>query len=324
MTKPRHGPLTAGEPVSSPTPRAAATSSPCGGRVFHTHRGMAEPRRHHRRPRRQRGPVRRRHPLRGLPPAAGRLHPDHEARRGRGVPQGRRPDRGLRRRVPRRPGAGGRAGSGARPAGCCGPSGSRAPWSPSRPADFAEIARRNVEQFFGGPAPAWQLVVASSAGAADDRPAGRHSTGSPGHARAVGLRWTPPRRPFYRRPGVLLRGHHDPAVPGRGSAARARRRVGCWESLVRGWHVEDLAVRPEHRMVGHTGFLVTARRLAPGVVPAASPATPAEPESGARRRGGNGSFPPGAPEGFPGASGGDGSGRAQPGRPPGTRSFSSP
>jgi tRNA (adenine57-N1/adenine58-N1)-methyltransferase len=41
----------------------------------------------------------------------------------------------------------------------------------------------------------------------------------------------------------------------------------AWESLVRGWHVEDLAVRPEHRMVGHTGFLVTARRLAPGVVP---------------------------------------------------------
>jgi len=38
-----------------------------------------------------------------------------------------------------------------------------------------------------------------------------------------------------------------------------------WESLVRGWHVEGLAVRPEHRMNGHTGFLVTARRLAPGV-----------------------------------------------------------
>jgi tRNA (adenine57-N1/adenine58-N1)-methyltransferase catalytic subunit len=31
--------------------------------------------------------------------------------------------------------------------------------------------------------------------------------------------------------------------------------------------VEGLAVRPQHRMVGHTGFLVTARRLAPGVVP---------------------------------------------------------
>lgn len=38
------------------------------------------------------------------------------------------------------------------------------------------------------------------------------------------------------------------------------------ETLVRGWHVEGLAVRPDHRMVGHTGFLVTARRLADGAV----------------------------------------------------------
>lgn len=38
----------------------------------------------------------------------------------------------------------------------------------------------------------------------------------------------------------------------------------AWESMVRGWHLEGLAVRPEHRMIGHTGFLVTARRLAPG------------------------------------------------------------
>ena len=40
----------------------------------------------------------------------------------------------------------------------------------------------------------------------------------------------------------------------------------AWETLLRGWHVEGLAVRPAHRMVGHTGFLVTARRLAPGAV----------------------------------------------------------
>lgn len=38
------------------------------------------------------------------------------------------------------------------------------------------------------------------------------------------------------------------------------------ETLVRDWHVDGLAVRPEHRMVGHTGFLVSARRLAPGVI----------------------------------------------------------
>jgi len=41
----------------------------------------------------------------------------------------------------------------------------------------------------------------------------------------------------------------------------------AWECLVRPWHVVGLAVRPDHRMQGHTAFLVTARRLAEGVVP---------------------------------------------------------
>ena len=41
----------------------------------------------------------------------------------------------------------------------------------------------------------------------------------------------------------------------------------AFETLVRPWHLEGLAVRPEHRMIGHTGFLLTARRLADGVKP---------------------------------------------------------
>ncbi|WP_308286134.1 tRNA (adenine-N1)-methyltransferase [Actinomycetospora soli] len=41
----------------------------------------------------------------------------------------------------------------------------------------------------------------------------------------------------------------------------------AWESLVRPWHSVGLAVRPEHRMIAHTAFLVTARRLADGVTP---------------------------------------------------------
>ena len=40
----------------------------------------------------------------------------------------------------------------------------------------------------------------------------------------------------------------------------------AWETLHRPWHLVGAAVRPEHRMVGHTAFLLTARRLAPGVV----------------------------------------------------------
>jgi tRNA (adenine57-N1/adenine58-N1)-methyltransferase len=40
----------------------------------------------------------------------------------------------------------------------------------------------------------------------------------------------------------------------------------AWETMVRSWHLEGLAVRPDHRMIGHTGFLLTSRRLAPGVL----------------------------------------------------------
>ena len=50
------------------------------------------------------------------------------------------------------------------------------------------------------------------------------------------------------------------------------------ESLVRGWHHEGLAVRPQHRMIGHTGFLIFARRLAPGAI---APARRRRPSKGA-------------------------------------------
>ncbi len=37
------------------------------------------------------------------------------------------------------------------------------------------------------------------------------------------------------------------------------------ETMLRLWQAEGLAVRPKHAMIGHTGFLIFARRLAPGV-----------------------------------------------------------
>ena len=49
-------------------------------------------------------------------------------------------------------------------------------------------------------------------------------------------------------------------------ATRAFTEPVAFESLVRPWHLQGLAVRPEHRMISHTGFLLTARRLAPGAV----------------------------------------------------------
>jgi tRNA (adenine57-N1/adenine58-N1)-methyltransferase len=68
------------------------------------------------------------------------------------------------------------------------------------------------------------------------------------------------------------------------------------ETIHRGWHVEGLAVRPDHRMVGHTGFLVYSRRLAPGVTAPAKRSRPAKgaygpdydgPRAAQESRGGN-------------------------------------
>jgi tRNA (adenine57-N1/adenine58-N1)-methyltransferase catalytic subunit len=143
-----------------------------------------------------------------------------------------------------------------------------------RRADFAEIARRNVEQFFGGVPAAWQLVNGEFGGAA---PAGDLDPLAPADCDRIIL--------DMLAPWDCLEAAAEALVPGGlvccyvatttqlSRTVEALRGQGgfdepaAWESLVRGWHVEGLAVRPEHRMVGHTGFLVTARRFAPGVVP---------------------------------------------------------
>ena len=36
--------------------------------------------------------------------------------------------------------------------------------------------------------------------------------------------------------------------------------VNVFEGLVRTWTVEGRSVRPDHRMVAHTGFIITARK----------------------------------------------------------------
>lgn len=146
-----------------------------------------------------------------------------------------------------------------------------------RRPDFAEIARRNVEQFFGGPPSAWQLVAGDF--------------GRPGEGDGEGAGEDPALTDFDRvildmlAPWDCVDAAACALVPGGlvccyvATTTQLSRTVealrghggfdepAAWESLTRGWHVEGLAVRPEHRMVGHTGFLVTSRRLAPGVVP---------------------------------------------------------
>ncbi|WP_082608561.1 tRNA (adenine-N1)-methyltransferase [Oerskovia sp. Root918] len=138
-----------------------------------------------------------------------------------------------------------------------------------RREDFAAIARGNVELFFGGEHPAWELSVGDLSdvlpqvaenGSIDrvvlDMLAPWENLDAVADALAPG--------------GVLIcyvatatqlsRLAEDLRADGRYAEPSA------WESLVRGWHLEGLAVRPQHRMVGHTGFLLTARRLADGTV----------------------------------------------------------
>jgi len=52
------------------------------------------------------------------------------------------------------------------------------------------------------------------------------------------------------------------------------------EVLQRGWHVEGQSVRPEHRMVAHTGFLTSARLLGAAPGPTGWTAGPPEPPTG--------------------------------------------
>ncbi|HVT22462.1 MAG TPA: tRNA (adenine-N1)-methyltransferase [Mycobacteriales bacterium] len=133
-----------------------------------------------------------------------------------------------------------------------------------RRADFAAVARANVERFFGGPVGTWTLQVGDLADAEGEASADRvvldmlapwEVIDTCGRLLVAGgvLCGYVATTPQLSNLVEGLRGHGGFAEP------------AAWESMVRGWHVDGLAVRPEHRMVGHTGFLVTARRLAPGV-----------------------------------------------------------
>lgn len=132
--------------------------------------------------------------------------------------------------------------------------------------DHAEHAERNVREFFGDRPDHWQLRVGD---VTEHSPAERFDRivldmlapwdALPTVAEAI-------------VPGGVLLGYVATTTQ-LSAMTEALREQQCWtepeawESVIRPWHVVDLAVRPEHRMIAHTAFLLTTRRLADGVTP---------------------------------------------------------
>ncbi|MEV6900477.1 tRNA (adenine-N1)-methyltransferase [Amycolatopsis sp. NPDC051372] len=129
--------------------------------------------------------------------------------------------------------------------------------------DHAEHAERNVVKFFGEKPDNWTLTVADLA---------THT----GEVDRVVLDMLAPWDQLPNVAAHLVPGGvltvYVATVTQLSRVTESLREQQCWtepeswETLMRPWHVVGLAVRPDHRMVAHTAFLLTARRLADGTV----------------------------------------------------------
>jgi tRNA (adenine57-N1/adenine58-N1)-methyltransferase len=138
-----------------------------------------------------------------------------------------------------------------------------------RREEFADIARGNVTSYMGAEPKNWAVEVGDLV---EQLP----TTVEAGSVDRILLDMLAPwecldvAATALRSGGVLL--CYIATVTQLSRVAEAVRATGAFtdpqssETMVRGWHVEGLAVRPDHRMVAHTGFLLTARRLAPDTV----------------------------------------------------------
>ena len=136
--------------------------------------------------------------------------------------------------------------------------------SVERREDFAKIAKTNVHEYFSAEPKNWKLEV----GDLQDK------SFEPDYDRVV-LDMLAPwecvdvSAQALRPGGVFLA--YVATTTQLSATAEALKHDGRFtepessETLVRGWHHEGLAVRPQQRMIGHTGFLIQSRRMAPGV-----------------------------------------------------------
>ena len=136
--------------------------------------------------------------------------------------------------------------------------------SVERRADFAENATSNVENYFGSSPTNWRLTVGDLQDqvVSDDYDRVILDMLAPWECVDLAAR-------ALRPGGVFLA--YVATTTQLSVTAEAIKADGRFtepessETIVRGWHHEGLAVRPQQRMIGHTGFLIQSRRMAPGV-----------------------------------------------------------
>ncbi|GIW45384.1 MAG: tRNA (adenine-N1)-methyltransferase [Candidatus Binatia bacterium] len=126
--------------------------------------------------------------------------------------------------------------------------------------DFAERARHNVALFLGS-APHWELKLADAFQGIEERGVDRIVVDLPEPWRLLET------AAIALRPGGVLVSYLPTVLQVKDlvdalQASSAFGLVEVFEVLQRFWHVEARSMRPEHRMVAHTGFVVVARRLA--------------------------------------------------------------
>ena len=136
--------------------------------------------------------------------------------------------------------------------------------SVERREEFAANATSNIENYFGGRPANWSLAIGSVQEQEFDHEFDRVILDMLAPWECVDMA-----AKFLRPGGVFMA--YVATTTQLSATAEALKEDGhftepeSFESMVRGWHHEGLAVRPQQRMIGHTGFLIFSRRMAPGV-----------------------------------------------------------
>ena len=143
-----------------------------------------------------------------------------------------------------------------------GPTGSV--HSVERRDEFAANATSNIENYFGGRPANWSLAIGSVQEQEFDHEFDRVILDMLAPWECVEM------AAKVLRPGGVFMAYVATTTQ-LSATAEALKDDGhftepeSFESMVRGWHHEGLAVRPQQRMIGHTGFLIFSRRMAPGI-----------------------------------------------------------